>query len=69
MAQDQQLETIPEKPLQHSKLPPLPKWPTSKPGPFVKEPPPGTRLMPLRTEQTVEINYDQERGKHIADEM
>lgn len=68
MAQDSQLETTPEKTLQHSKLPPLPRWPTSKPGPQVTEPPPGTRLMPLRTEQTVAINYDQERGKSIADE-
>ncbi|HEY6542653.1 MAG TPA: hypothetical protein VIZ18_17040 [Ktedonobacteraceae bacterium] len=68
MAQDQQLETIPEKTLQHSKLPPLLRWPTSKRGPLVTEPPPGTRRMRLRTEQVVEINYDQERGKHIADE-
>lgn len=68
MAQDQQLETTPEKTLQHSKLPPLPHWPTSKPGPLVTEPPPGTRRMHLRTEQVVEINYDQELGKHIADE-
>ena len=68
MAQDSQLETIPEKTIQHSKLPPLPKWPTSKRGPLVTEPPPGTRRMSLRTEQTVAINYDQERGKSIAEE-
>ena len=68
MAQDSQLETIPEKTLQHSKLPPLPPWPTSKRGPLVTEPPPGTRRMPLRSEQVVEINYDQERGKSIAEE-
>ncbi len=68
MAQDSQLETIPDKTLQHSKLPPLPRWPTSKPGPQVKEPPLGTRRMSLRTEQTVAINYDQERGKNIAEE-
>lgn len=67
MAQDQQLESIPEKTLQHSKLPPLPRWPTSKRGPLVTEPPPGTRRMPLRSEQTIEINYDQERGKHIEE--
>lgn len=68
MAQDQQLETVPEKTLQQSKLPPLPHWPTSKPGPRVTEPPAGTRLMHLRTEQTVAINYDQERGRHIPEE-
>ena len=68
MAQDQQLETVPEKMLQHAKLPPLPSWPTSKPGPQVTEPPLGTRRMPLRSEQVVEINYDQERGRHIAEE-
>jgi hypothetical protein len=68
MNQDKQLETIPEKTLQHSKLPPLPHWPTSKPGPMVTEPPPGTKRMPLRSEQVVEINYDQEQGKQIADE-
>ena len=67
MAQDQQLETTPEKTLQHAKLPPLPRWPTSKSGPMVTEPPPGTRRMSLRTEQVVEINYDQELGKHIAE--
>jgi hypothetical protein len=66
--QDKQLETIPEKTFQHSKLPPLPHWPTSKVGPMVTEPPPGTKRMPLRSEQVVEINYDQEQGKHIADE-
>lgn len=68
MAQDSQLETTPEKTLQYSKLPPLPRWPTSKPGPQVTEPPQGTRRMYLRSEQTVAINYDQERGKSIADE-
>lgn len=67
MAQDQQLETTQEKTLQHAKLPPLPHWPTSKRGPMVTEPPPGTRRMSLRTEQVVEINYDQELGRHIAE--
>jgi hypothetical protein len=63
MVQDKQLETIPEKTLQHSKLPPLPLWPTSKGGPMVTEPPAGTKRMPLRSEQVIEINYDQEQGK------
>ena len=53
-----QLETTP----QQSKIPPLPQWPTSKSGPMVTEPPPGQRRVPLRTEQVVEIDYDQERG-------
>jgi hypothetical protein len=60
---DKQLQAVPEKTLQHSKLPPLPQWPTSKRGPMVTEPPPGTKRMPLRSEQVVELNYDQEQGK------
>jgi hypothetical protein len=44
-------------------LPPLPPWPTSKPGPKITEPPPGQRRLNLRTEQVVELGYDQERGK------
>lgn len=64
---DKQLETTPEqaRALRVSALPPLPNWPTSKPGPQVTEPPPGTRRLQLRQEQVVEIGYDQERGKHI----
>jgi len=44
----------------------LPKWPTSKPGPERTEPPPGQRPVPGRTDQMVEISYDQERGVPIA---
>jgi hypothetical protein len=44
-------------------IPPLPPWPTSKPGPKITEPPPGQKRMYLRTEQVVELSYDQERGK------
>jgi hypothetical protein len=66
MDTDNQLETTPEQQqtphaLQTSTLP---KWPTSKRGPMVTEPPPGTRPVHLRPEQVVEINYDQEHGKH-----
>ena len=68
MVQDKQLEAVPEKTLQHSKLPQFPRWPTSRPGPMVTEPPPGTKRMPLRTEQVVELNYDQERGKSLHEE-
>jgi hypothetical protein len=53
-----QLETTRQKP----KIPPLPPWPTSKRGPMVTEPPPGQKLVPLRTDQVVEIDYDQELG-------
>jgi len=53
-----QLETTRQK----SKIPPLPPWPTSKRGPMVTEPPPGQKRVPLRTEQVVEIDYDQELG-------
>ena len=48
--------------LQKSKIPPLPPWPTSKRGPMVTEPPPGQKRVHLRTEQVVEIDYDQELG-------
>jgi hypothetical protein len=48
--------------VQKSKIPPLPPWPTSKPGPMVTEPPPGQKRVPLRTEQVIEVDYDQEHG-------
>ena len=38
------------------------KWPTSRPGPQATQPPPGQILLPTRTDQVVEIDYDQERG-------
>ncbi len=58
-----QLETTSQIPInQKTAIPPLPHWPTSKPGPMVTEPPPGTKRVHLRKEQVVEIDYDQERG-------
>ena len=58
-----QLETTTQKaPMQKTTIPPLPHWPTSKPGPMVTEPSPGTKRVHLRKEQVVEIDYDQERG-------
>jgi len=39
------------------------KWPTSRPGPMAKQPPPGQKPVPTRTEQMIEINYDQEHGR------
>ena len=60
---DQEIEaTQQEKIRQKSKIPPLPPWPTSKRGPMVTEPPIGTKRVPLRTEQVIEIDYDQELG-------
>ena len=55
---ESQLETTENRP----KIPPLPPWPTSKRGPLVTQPPPGQKRMPLRSDQVVEIGYDQERG-------
>ncbi|HYB00186.1 MAG TPA: hypothetical protein VED37_08200 [Ktedonobacteraceae bacterium] len=58
-----QLETTTQKaPTKKTTIPPLPHWPTSKPGPMVTQPPPGTKRVHLRKEQVVEIDYDQERG-------
>jgi hypothetical protein len=51
---------------QRSTIPPLPAWPTSIPGPKVTEPPAGTRRLPVRSEQVIEINYDDEQGKSSA---
>ena len=45
-----------------SKIPPLPPWPTSKPGPEATPPSPGERPMPTRTDQMVEVAYDMETG-------
>ncbi len=67
MDTDKQLETTPEpsQKLPSSLLPPLPVWPTSRPGPMMTEPPAGTKRLQLRPEQVVELGYDQEHGKHI----
>lgn len=68
MDTEKQVEVTPEQPgtLRKSTLPPLPKWPTSKPGPLVTEPPPGSKRLLLRPEQVAEINYDQELGRHAT---
>lgn len=42
--------------------PPQLAWPTSKPGPRAMQPPPGMRPMPGRTEQALEVGYNQETG-------
>jgi len=41
------------------------KWPTSRPGPRATPPPPGEKPVATRTDQMIEIAYDQERGKPI----
>lgn len=59
MEQTRQIESLDKQPA----IPPLPPWPTSVPGPKVTEPPVGQRRLSLRTEQLVELHYDQEQGK------
>jgi hypothetical protein len=44
-------------------------WPTSKPGPEVTPPPPGQALLPGRTEQVLEVGYDQATGKPATDDL
>jgi len=38
------------------------KWPSSEPGPQVTQPPPGQKPMRGRTDQMLEVGYDQEHG-------
>ena len=38
------------------------RWPSSKPGPQATPPPPGQKPMPKRTDQVVEVGYNQETG-------
>jgi hypothetical protein len=64
---EQEIETTQQEIIQQkSTIPPLPHWPTSKPGPMVTDPPPGTIRVPLRTEQVIETNYDQELGMPVV---
>lgn len=49
-----------------SNIPPLPVWPVSKPGPQVTPPQPGERPMPTRTDQMIEVAYNQETGVSSA---
>src|ERR1700737_1396027 len=60
---DQETEQQTTKTASPSKLPKLPKWPTSRPGPQVTEPPPGQKRVSLRTGQVVEVGYNQETGE------
>jgi hypothetical protein len=44
-------------------IPPLPPWPTSRPGPMITQPPAGQKRLHVRTDQLVEVDYSQELGK------
>ncbi|HVB59934.1 MAG TPA: hypothetical protein VNE61_01960 [Ktedonobacteraceae bacterium] len=48
--------------------PPRFAWPTSKPGPQVTPPPPGQEPLPGRTEQVLEVGYDQTTGTPATDD-
>jgi hypothetical protein len=60
---DQEMQRQTTKIASPSKLPKLPKWPTSRPGPQVTEPPPGQKRLATRTEQVEEVGYNQETGE------
>jgi hypothetical protein len=53
------------KEVEEYRVPPY-SWPTSKPGPLATPPPPGQRPMPTRTDQVVEIEYNQETGEPVT---
>ena len=57
-----QQETEQQQQLQKPSTIPRFNWPISKPGPWVTTPPPGQKPLPGRTEQMVEIGYNQETG-------
>jgi hypothetical protein len=61
------MEQKQEQPLQIQGNFPRFDWPTSKPGPHVTQPPPGQKLMPGRTDQVVEIAFNQDIGASGAD--
>ncbi len=67
--QNQQIVPAPELPQQHAPepklttIPPLPHWPTSRPGPMVTDAPHGQRRLLVRSDQLIEIDYDQEHGQ------
>jgi hypothetical protein len=50
--------------MQQGMKPHYPNWPTSKRGPMATQPPAGMRpAYPLRSEQMVEVGYNQETGE------
>ncbi|HYT33895.1 MAG TPA: hypothetical protein VEL69_02575 [Ktedonobacteraceae bacterium] len=60
------MEQKQEQPLQIQGNLPRFDWPTSKPGPRVTQPPPGQKPMPGRTDQVVEIAFNQDTGSTPA---
>jgi len=60
------MEQKQEQPLQIQGNLPRFDWPTSKPGPRVTQPPPGQKPMPGRTDQVVEIAFNQDTGSAPA---
>ena len=65
MQQEKQQEQAQQ--LQKQSTIPRFNWPTSKPGPHATQPPPGQKPMPARTDQVVEIGYNQETGEPSTD--
>ena len=61
------MEKVKEQSLQVQSHFPHPTWPTSKPGPQATQPPPGQKPMPGRTDQVVEVGYNQETGTPSTD--
>lgn len=62
LQQEQEKREVQEE--EQNKVPqPHYSWPTSKPGPFETPPPPGQRIMPSRTDQVIEVEYNQETGE------
>ncbi len=49
--------------------PPQLAWPTSKPGPRSTPPPPAQKPMPGRTDQVVEVGYNQETGTPSSESL
>ncbi len=61
------MEQVKEQSLQAQSHFPHLTWPTSKPGPWATQPPPGQKPMPGRTDQVMEVGYDQETGTPSTD--
>lgn len=66
--QEQQLQ-IQDTTQQQVQKPSMPhfSWPTSRPGPQAKQPPPGQKPMHGRSDQMVELGYNQETGVPSSD--
>jgi hypothetical protein len=69
MNQDKEVQIKEEKPqqLQVEGTAPHFSWPSSRPGPWATPPPPGQKPLPKRTDQVVELGYNQETGSPGSD--